>query len=382
MANEKNWDQISLSGDPHLILGRKKGSKGMEAREVPIESQLFEPLRRLAEESIERLLVSTPREYDPNASLEEKSEYFQISKSDIPEKKSVARKPKRPIDPAQKNETEEDLDKIRVIEAPSISESVMSARLRLVKADEYASEQVSADLIHREKTNPDRTAALIQSLSDVEIIDYIEPEKVHSFQAIFYSIAFQQEDKSWVHFIKKMSPTGVFKPGRLWGRFRGDLKRIETPDILLYEDIDVVLGRNLIAGFRPFPLQVLFTDVGLMMKSVPDYVSEISNILASTIPLTPDAQAALAAHGARTVSSASRIYRLIERMSDIELNQGLLSLVLERHKIDPSTIISPTGKFDFDEQEVSTFLDILESRYYSDDWTGELRRADKYSRRS
>jgi hypothetical protein len=55
---------------------------------------------------------------------------------------------------------------------------------------------------------------------------------------------------------------------------------------------------------------------------------------------------------------------------------------LTAHDIDPNRLVASDDSFSFGEDEVSTFLDALEGRYFEDDWTGEPRRADRFSTRT
>jgi hypothetical protein len=54
---------------------------------------------------------------------------------------------------------------------------------------------------------------------------------------------------------------------------------------------------------------------------------------------------------------------------------------LNSHGIDPDLVFDANGHFSFTLQNVGTFFDVIEGRYFEDDLGGERRRADRYSTR-
>jgi hypothetical protein len=54
---------------------------------------------------------------------------------------------------------------------------------------------------------------------------------------------------------------------------------------------------------------------------------------------------------------------------------------LNAHGIDPDLVFDANGHFSFALQNVGTFFDVIEGRYFEDDLGGERRRADRYSTR-
>jgi hypothetical protein len=55
--------------------------------------------------------------------------------------------------------------------------------------------------------------------------------------------------------------------------------------------------------------------------------------------------------------------------------------VLENHEVAFEDLINEDGEFIFEEPYAPVFLDVIEGRWFEDDWTGERRRADRFSQR-
>ncbi|MBT2232305.1 hypothetical protein [Nonomuraea sp. NEAU-A123] len=324
---------ITLDGTPYLVLGRRKGRRDMEAKKIIIHEALHEPLWELSLNALERVRASSPRPYEPNAELERGEEYFLLDLDEIPEQ------PEKP------------------------------------------SKRKKSDL-PEEDHNEDRTAALVRTLRDVGILDVLGPYGLPEFApAIFYSVAWQQADDAWVHFIRKTNPRSVFKPGLKWFGFGDSLKRIEDPAMVIDEHVDIILTSDQLVAFSGQHLRTLFTDVHIVLQDVPKYVESISKVLEEeSIGITGDAKAALLAASKRRVSFAARLYRLQERLSEIKLDLDRLGNVLDLHSIDISSLLDGEGRLHFQEDQAGLFLDVLDGRFFKDDWTGEPRRADRYSR--
>ncbi|HEX4817677.1 MAG TPA: hypothetical protein VFV66_33475, partial [Nonomuraea sp.] len=200
--------------------------------------------------------------------------------------------------------------------------------------------------------------------------------------AIIHTVARQQADETWVHFIRKTNPRSVFKPGLKWFGYGDTLKKIEDPAMVIDDHVDLILTSDHLAAFRGQHLKTLFTDVHIVLQDVPKYVEAISKVLdEESIGITGDAKEALLAASKRRVSFAARIYHLQERLSEIRLDLDRLGAVLDLHSIDISSLLDGEGRLHFQEEQAGLFLDVLDGRFFKDDWTGEPRRADRYSRR-
>ena len=108
-----------------------------------------------------------------------------------------------------------------------------------------------------------------------------------------------------------------------------------------------------------------------------------ARLLAEYIPMSDRCVESLQTLGKRRQSIATRLYGLSARLQEL---QGANALTKERFKEivkdDPRALaIIENDRFDFDEEGGNIFLDVIEGRYFDDGWTGNHRRADRYSAR-
>ena len=333
---ETLWQDIQLGGDPHLILGRRQGKREIDAVLVDLHRNLFAEVREICERTLARLGETGPRAYEPNAEVERDEHHFVLGLDTLPEQPAPARR----------------------------------------RSGQQREAQVS------DEENPDRTAALVKALRSPGGLAPVDAAHLSDFTAIFYSLAYQQDDDTWVHFIKKVNPRRILKKGWVWTQFSDVLQRSEAPAMVLESDVDVVLTSEILAGFSAYPIKTLFTDVYLVMRDVPDYIEHIASAISATMPLSETAKAALLTYVGKKVSVAARLYRLQERISTLDLKPDRVQESLIKHGFDPAQLIGTDGGFAFDETGASLFLDTVEGRFFEDDLTGEHRRADRFSTRS
>lgn len=327
------WRALDLSGDPHLVLGKRSGRSKMEAVDVPLHSDIHDAFRNVCSRAIERVCASTARPYEPTAEIERSEEYFVLRIDELPKRPPIKRPANAKGEEAQNSEE-----------------------------------------------NPDRTASLVSTLRSTSRLQSIDAHRPPEFNALFYSIAWQQSGGGWVHFIRKSNPRQYFKPGRIWTQFGDALRRTADPAMAIDDEVDVIFTDEVLAGFSSVVVKNLFTDVHLVMRDVPQYVARVSKLLLKVLPLEAEAAAILEKVAHQKFSVASRLYSLPERLAVLELSCDRVREVLDAHQLDPDTLLSSNDTFSFGEENVGVFLDVLEGRIFADDWTGESRRADRFSR--
>jgi hypothetical protein len=330
---ETVWQDVQTDGDPHLILGRRQGKREIEAVLVELHEDLFAEVRGICEQALAKLTNTKPRTYEPNAEVDRDAHHFVLRLDALPD---------QPAPPRSRSAGKD---------APD--------------ADD----------------NPDRTAALVKTLRNPGSLQPVDATRLSDFTAIFYSLAYQQDDDTWAHFITKVNPRRVLKRGRIWTQFGDMLRRSEAPALVLEPNVDVILTSTILAGFGATAIKNLFTDVHLVMRDVPVYVENIAEALGGTMPFSTAAKEALLAHVGRKVSVAARLYRLQERIPSLDLKPDRVREILIGHGIDPDRLVGRDGDFSFDETGASDFLDVVEGRFFEDDFTGEPRRADRFSTR-
>jgi hypothetical protein len=94
--------------------------------------------------------------------------------------------------------------------------------------------------------------------------------------------------------------------------------------------------------------------------------------------MAPAASQALGTAASGRPSLARRLQRLLRPGALPPVTPKDLSEAMVKHGLDPTDIISD-DEIMFAEASAVVFLDLLEQLYYETDFTGEHRRADRYS---
>lgn len=181
-------------------------------------------------------------------------------------------------------------------------------------------------------------------------------------------------------FVTKTDPARVVRHGRFF-QYRDALQTVETPDLILSDSVDFVVHRGIAGILKPTPFRMLFADVDVALGEVPRYVAATQQALAMSVPLTASAAVALEAVVSRRISYASRLRRLSERLAQLPITVESVRVAAQRHLDDSERLLNGDGHLEFGEAEVSVILDLLEGRLFEDDFSGEHRRADRYSSR-
>ena len=284
---------------------------------MPLHDNAFESLRQVAITAMEQLAKGHTRPYEPNAMLEAGEEHFFIDANDLPKKGS------------------DDLPE-------------------------------AADLIE-----------LIEESDDVEPI---QAGRLASGTFLFYAVVMPGPSGP-VGFVRKVDPAAELRKGFAAFQFADALTRVTKPDLILYRGVDLIIGPPGVAAFSTTALQTLLADVEVVLQDVPENVKRVSDALRRAIPMSKGTSDALRKYTFARPSAAARLRRLPERLEAINLDLDKLRRSLKRHGIEASTLVDAKGNFAFGEREVPIFLDVVEGRWFEDDFSPEKRRADRFSKR-
>jgi hypothetical protein len=341
--------EIDVEGDPRLILGWRPAMRRLAGGRVRLRDDVFGSLKQVPEEARARLASSRARPYQPTAELEEGEEHFLIPIGDLPSPPRRHRRRTRADGPVSAATGTVDGDE---------------ASLGGAASDASATLPQVADLV-----------ALTRRVDDLESID---AGRLAEGSFLFYGIVLPGPAGN-VAFIRRIDPVAVLRKGRAFFQYADALTAVRRPDFMLYPDVDLIIGPTAIAAFRRSALDQLLSDVRLVLQDVPANVGAVQSSLASKVPLTPAARHALEEYCSTRPSLAARLRTLPARIEQIDLTPDLLRKVLERHGEDSSLLVNMAGEFDFTGEQVRAFLDVAESRWFEDEFSGELRRADRYS---
>ncbi|MFC5142040.1 hypothetical protein ACFPK1_27670 [Actinomycetospora rhizophila] len=361
-TDPEGWNDVELTGDPFLVLGRRRGRK-IECYRLDLHEDLFDDLRVVCDQARQLALTTRSRPYEPNAELEGGEEHFDLAVHALPDRNGPA------LDSPAK---------------PSRSDpgTVGSGPARVNPSRGLKPEgQGSAE---QEGASEAEESTLVTSLRRPDQLHKLTRPEFDDMRILLYAVCWQQSDGTWVAFVRKTNPRQVFHPGRRWCQYSETLKRVQNAPSFVYDDqIDAIIKADRIAGFSASTMKNLFNDVGLAMTEVPAYVSAAAERIEETLPLSGQSQSALLALGQRRQSIAVRLYALGARLDELASEAALTT---ERYQEvigddEEAAKLIVNGEFDFDEEGALVFLDVIEGRYFDDDWTGIPRRADRWSRR-
>ena len=337
------WADLSLGGDPRLIVGRRKQSGLIDCYRIEIHEDTFVDFRDIAQATIGRLEGSTRRDYAHFGALDE-DEYFAIDTASIPRRmagrrrtRHVGDEPTVPTGIPRALATEDS--------APGVGE--LAAALRMIA---------------------DADSHPVLSANDLR----------NDLKLTLYAICFPI-DSGFVGFIRRSGPQRSISPGYRYFQYGDTLKRVEHPDFVFDDRIDIVIGSEELAILSVSAVQVLFADVRLVTESVAENVSRVVNVFKEHLPFSDGSKQLLddiCSKGPRTAKRLDDLVRF--RLSEISLDPTALMEVLTMHKL--SDLIRD-GRIVLDESSIPDFFDFLEGRLFHDDHTQEARRADRFSSR-
>jgi hypothetical protein len=323
---DTNWVAIEVGDDPRLVVGHRPRPKHLEAERVELHEDTFAVLREIATGAAEALRSTAARPYQPFAELDAGEEHFELDLRPAP-----ARTPGRGG----------------------------------AEPDGGGVEPDGAELLH-----------LLRICDDLPTVDARDlTERANLFYALCWP-----SPAGGTAFVKKTDPARVLRHARSF-QFSGALRRVANPDLILSDSVDFVIHEGRAGILAPTPFRQLFADVDVALAEVPAYVDAVRAALAGAVPLSGGAAEALSRVVSRRTSYAARLRRLSVRLGEIELTREALVAAAARHLEDPSLLLSESGELVFDDPDVATFLDLAEGRLFEDDFSGEHRRADRYSTR-
>ncbi len=182
-SNRLDWRAVDLSGDPHIVLGRREKG-GIAAVRLDIHEDLHATVRQVCSAAIQHINDTESREYEPHAALEAGEQHFIL--------------------------TTERLKHLTLGLDGASSDSQQSGKPARDSGE--VQEPQHLDVI-------DEDPALIKCLTNPPIHRLAEREEFLTFAPFFYAIAWQQSSRSWVSFIRKTNPQQFFKVGRVWCQY-------------------------------------------------------------------------------------------------------------------------------------------------------------------
>ncbi|MHA6802965.1 hypothetical protein [Salinifilum ghardaiensis] len=346
------WGDLPLDGDPRLILGWRPKQRRLEGQRLNIHEDAFADLREIARGALDDLAERTARPYEPHANLDGQDEYFALTLDEIP--------------------------------GADLNEVLSRDASAGATADRTAGGGKAASSTPSEPT-PDEegnAADLLRLLRTADQNEPMHPKAIGQQRYHFYAICFGTGD-SVTAFVQKTDPRRSLKRGRRFFQYHDTLRSAKAPDLVLDEKVSFVIHDRQVAITHSQDFTDLLADVGIALRDVPTNVDRIATTLEPVAPLNDDSRDALRTLAGTRTSLAGRLHRLQRRLGELALDTDQVLAAAKRHMDDPSKIIEDDGTFTFNDLPgVHTFLDLAEGRLFEDDFTGERRRADRWSTRS
>lgn len=325
--SEPNWSQIVLSGSPTLFIGWRRWNKRLEARRISLHEDVHSSLLDLCQESLTNLANMSPVEYGPYVHPEFGEEYFCIG-----------------------------LDELHTKSAGSEA------------ADET------------EPLTTPEGADLLRLGANLESVDFMDAPEIKNQAFSFYGISWKLGEERYT-FIRKSNPKRSLEGGARFFKFAGTLKTVDKPDFVLEDEFDMVVTNSLVAVMRPGSFNTLTADIGFAMKHVSEHVQDLGVAISGKIPLASSSLSAIEELAKRKMTVAKRLINVIGRIKVIDLNPDSVRKSLELHGIPSTLLLDNEDKFSFDSENVEIFLDLVEGRYFEQDFTGTPARADRFRAR-
>jgi hypothetical protein len=334
------WSEVTLSGDPLLVVGLRDKRRRLTGRRVNVDATVYEELRTVAVSALERVQRMDPVAYTPYIDPEE-GEYLALDPTSLTPK---------PLAKRQQGEDERDMSQTGV---------------------------------------PDAAAETTALVSMVEAADYLETIGAGQLGELpdddFYAQAIcLRNGEERIGFVTRTNPRKVLKRSIIpLGRSdEGDrLKRITTPELVLESDVHAIVSPRAIAILNRTQFQFLVSDTTLISSHVPAQVQVIdAAFTAHGLQLSAATRAALQSAAERSPRIAKRLDVFAERIAQIDAQALLSGSGFTAQDLEPEDFVKD-GVIECADDRVPELLDALEGRFFSDAFSPEKRRADRFRRR-
>ncbi len=330
MREPNEWAEIELGTGVRLLLGWRKGRHGLEAAPVDLHRDVGQMMRAACQEQLYGFDDRRRRPYGGLPALES-DEYLSL-----------------PL-----NEQEDD---------PR-------------EADEEADKGDAAAGLSEERVAAGRVVELVRDAFNDD--DFLSREALLEGGWLFYIVVVELEDGGAIGFLRRYNPQRGFSTGRLLTHFQGSLKRFTDPAFNFDFAFDLVIAPDEIAVLNLTAFESVFSDIEAAVANVPTEVAELNAELA--IALRSDAQAMLAQLCRDKPSLAKRLRRVTALGHLPSVTKRALRDALARHGFERNRFGNGRELELADRDDARVLFDILEELYYKTDFSGQHRRADRYS---
>jgi hypothetical protein len=325
-----DWARLDLTGDPILVVGLRGTGDRLESYRVTLDRNVHPELRRVVDETIERISGMDPVEYTPYV--------------------------------------EPQADEYLTLDASSLVLTIETADEDGVRTRRQQTAELAA-LVQR--------ADVLPELGAGQLIERLDKFRV---QAICL-----RAGTDLVGFVTKATARQVMKRSAIpLGKDDSNdrFKRLSRPEVVLEGDVHAIVMPSEVAILNKAQFQFLVGDVGLVAQYAPAQVKRIaSRLKARGIPLSAATTAAIEAKAIASVQVAKRLDAFAERVEQIDVTLIANGGGFRAQELQPDDFVNADGEIECDTDRVVELLDALEGRFFGDAFSPEKRRADSFRRR-
>lgn len=230
----------------------------------------------------------------------------------------------------------------------------------------------------------DDASDLIRAVQRPDLLDQMKTEELvdDGRKFIGYGLRFETE-KGPLTLLRSDDPARPLKQAAFIGLHANSLKHVEKrPHVILYRTMQMALTNGHIMSTAKRPMKDLFSDVDVALSEVPQQVGKVVEAMPETLGISDTAVEILRTVSSRRPAFALRLRRFPHRLQQMGDNGVTTEAIIDAVKAvggDPALIFGEDGNFEFSEENVGPFLDVIEGRWYHDALGGEARRADSFS---
>jgi hypothetical protein len=218
------------------------------------------------------------------------------------------------------------------------------------------------------------------SLDAFAASDFLTRDDLFEGGWLFYAVVVEVVDEDEpIAFVRQYNPQRGIDPGRLLGAYSDALARIDDPVFMFDLAFDVVVASDEVAVLRTTAFQRVFADVNVVASEVPADVGSLESQM--KIAVDPASRDTLTTTCQQRLRFAARLKKLARQPHLKLVTRVSLKAALTKHDLDPDRFGSGTKVKLTDGEDVRIFLDVLEKRYFEEDFTGDHMRADNVSPR-
>jgi hypothetical protein len=323
MANHgKDWSAVRLRPGAELIVCWRPRRSRLDARSVELSVGVAERLRDLCTRTLDQLAARRRRLYGGNPYLEPGEEYLAVPAADLP---SAQHPGQHPVAGPDTDDSLPDLE--RLIATPGLG-------------------SLTTD--------------------DLQAGSYL-----------CYAVIVTDQDGTRIGFARQKDPHRVAKASPLKAFFGQEgLQKIDEPLFVFDEEFDLVVAPDEVAVLRLEAFHRMFADLHTIVAAAPAN----ARLIGDHVPGMHDQAVDILAKAAENHPSLARRLQRLAKSGEIPpVTPEKLRKAMRRHKLNPDEIAPSNQEVSFTIDKAPVFLDLIEQMYYETDFTGEHRRADRYS---